>query len=98
MLNSWAAGAFDPPDTINKIYRTAGTWVKPVPRGEGGAAVSYATIKKGAKQAVAKKLSRSKNKQQQQRRQRIQLKKKIRSHHPRTGQTTSAGAATSSGT
>jgi hypothetical protein len=22
MLNGWAAGAFDPPDTVNKIYRS----------------------------------------------------------------------------
>ena len=55
MLNGWAAGAFDPPDTINKIYRTAGTWVKPVPRGERGTAVSYVTIEEGAKQEATKK-------------------------------------------
>jgi len=53
MLNGWAAGAFDPPDTVNNIYRTAGIWVKPVPRGEGGTAVSYVTIKEGAKQKQA---------------------------------------------
>jgi len=33
MLNGWAAGAFNPPDTVNKINRTAGSWVKPVPMG-----------------------------------------------------------------
>lgn len=31
MLNSWAAGAFGPPEMINLIYWTAGSWVKPVP-------------------------------------------------------------------
>jgi hypothetical protein len=66
MLNGWAAGAFDPPDTINKIYRTAGTWVKPVPRGEGGTAVSYVTIEEGAKQAAAKKKQEQQRKQKQQ--------------------------------
>ena len=55
MLNGWAAGASDPPNTVNKIYRTAGTWVKPVPRGERGTAVSYITIEEGAKQAETKK-------------------------------------------
>jgi hypothetical protein len=62
MLNGWAAGAFDPPDTVNKINRTPGSWVKPVPRGNGGTAVSYVTIEEGAKQAAAKK------KQEQQKR------------------------------
>jgi hypothetical protein len=66
MLNGWAAGAFDPPDTVNKIYRTAGTWVKPVPRGEGGTAVSYVTIEEGAKQAAAKKKQEQQRKQKQQ--------------------------------
>jgi len=32
-LNRWTAGAFDPPDTVNKIYMMAGSWVKPVPCG-----------------------------------------------------------------
>jgi len=63
MLNGWAAGAFDPPDTVNKIYRTAGTWVKPVPRGEGGTAVSYVTIKKVLnKQQPRRNRSNSENK------------------------------------
>jgi hypothetical protein len=66
MLNGWAAGAFDPPDTVNKIYRTAGTWVKPVPRGEGGTAVSYVTIEEGAQQAAAKKKQEQQRKQKQQ--------------------------------
>jgi hypothetical protein len=66
MLNGWAAGAFDPPDIVNKIYRTAGTWVKPEPRGEGGTAVSYVTIEEGAKQAVAKKKQEQHRKQKQQ--------------------------------
>jgi hypothetical protein len=30
-LNAWVTGAFDPPDTVNKIYRVAGSWVKLVP-------------------------------------------------------------------
>jgi hypothetical protein len=60
MLNCRAAGAFDPPDTVNKIYRTAGIWVKPVPQGEGGTAVSYVTLVEGAKQAAEKKTRKSK--------------------------------------
>jgi hypothetical protein len=66
MLNGWAAGVFDPPDTVNKIYRTAGSWVKPVPRGEGKTAVSYATIEEGAKQAAAQKKQEQQQKQRQQ--------------------------------
>jgi hypothetical protein len=66
MLNGWAAGAFNPPDTINKIYRTAGTWVKPVPRGERGTAVSNVTIEEGAKQAATKKKQEQQQKQKQQ--------------------------------
>jgi hypothetical protein len=27
MLSWWAAGAFDPPDTVNKIFKIAATWV-----------------------------------------------------------------------
>jgi hypothetical protein len=65
MLNGWAAGAFDPPDTVNKIYRTTGSWVKPVPRGEGGTAVSYVTLEEGAKQAAAKKKQENQKKQRQ---------------------------------
>jgi hypothetical protein len=65
MLNGWAAGAFDPPDTVNKIYRMAGSWVKPVPRGEGGTAVSYVTLEEGAKQAAAKKKQENQKKQRQ---------------------------------
>jgi hypothetical protein len=48
LLNGWAAGAFDPPDIVNKIYQTAGSWAKLVPWGEGGMAVSYVTIEEGA--------------------------------------------------
>jgi hypothetical protein len=65
MLNGWAAGGFDPPDTVNKIYRTAGSWVKPVPRGEGGTAISYVTLEEGAKQAAAKKKQETQKKQRQ---------------------------------
>jgi hypothetical protein len=65
MLNGWAAGAFELPDTVNKIYSTAGSWVKPVPQGEGGAAVSYVTIEEGAKQAAAKKKQENQKKQKQ---------------------------------
>jgi hypothetical protein len=43
MLNVWAAGAFDPPDTINKIFRLGGSRVKLVPKGEGGTAVLHVT-------------------------------------------------------
>jgi hypothetical protein len=49
MLNGWAAGAFDPPDTVNAIFRLAGSWVKPVAKGEGGTAVSYVTLEDDAK-------------------------------------------------
>jgi hypothetical protein len=55
MLNGWATGAFDPPNTVNAIYRIAGTWVKPVPRGEGGSAVTYITIEEDAKQQNKKR-------------------------------------------
>jgi hypothetical protein len=65
MLNGWAAEAFDPPDTVNKIYRTAGSWVKPVPRGEGGTAVSYVTLEEGAKQAAAEKKKEKQKKHRQ---------------------------------
>jgi hypothetical protein len=49
MLNGWAAGAFEPPDTVNKIFRLAGSWVKSVAKGEGGTAVSYVTLEDDAK-------------------------------------------------
>jgi hypothetical protein len=65
MFNGWAAGAFDPPNTVNKIYRMAGSWVKPVPRSEGGTAVSYVTLEEGAKQAAAKKKQENQKKQRQ---------------------------------
>jgi len=57
MLN-WAAGAFNPPDMVNKIYRTAGSWVKPVPQGEGGTVVSYVTIEKRSKAGSGKEETR----------------------------------------
>jgi hypothetical protein len=65
MLNGWAAGAFDPLDTVNKIYRMAGSWVKPAPRGEGGTAVSYVSIEEGVKQIAAKKKQENQRKQKQ---------------------------------
>jgi hypothetical protein len=49
MLNGWAVEAFNPPGTINQIFRIAATWVKPVPRGDGGTAVSYVTLEDHAK-------------------------------------------------
>jgi hypothetical protein len=36
MLNGWATGAFNPPDTINQIYMIAVTWVKTVNRNKKG--------------------------------------------------------------
>jgi hypothetical protein len=49
MLNGWAAEAFNPPGTINQIFRITATWVKPVPRGDGRTAVSYITLENHAK-------------------------------------------------
>jgi len=65
MLNGLTAEAFNPPDMVNKIYRMAGSWVKPVPCGEGGTAVSYVTIEEGPKQATAKKKQDNIKKQKQ---------------------------------
>jgi hypothetical protein len=31
VFNGWAAGAFDPPDTVNKIFKIAGSWLEPLP-------------------------------------------------------------------
>jgi hypothetical protein len=50
MLNRCAAGAFCPLDTVNKIFQIAATCVKPVPRGDGGVAVSYVTLGDHAKE------------------------------------------------
>jgi hypothetical protein len=50
MLNGWATKAFDPPSTVNDIYRIAGAWVKPTSKPDGGTAASYATIEEDAKQ------------------------------------------------
>jgi hypothetical protein len=49
MLNGWATKAFAPPQTVNKIYRIAGTWVRPAPKPDGGTAASYVTIEEEAK-------------------------------------------------
>jgi hypothetical protein len=57
-LNGWAAEAFNPPGTINQIFRIAATWVKPVPRGDGGTAVSYVTLEDHAKGKAKKKRSK----------------------------------------
>jgi hypothetical protein len=65
MLNGWAAGAFNPPDTINKIFRIVGSWVKPVLRGEGGTAILYVMSEEDAKQ-VDKKKQEQKQKQKQE--------------------------------
>jgi hypothetical protein len=68
MLNVWAAGAFNPPDTVNKIFQLAGSWVKPVPKGEQGTAVSYVTLEDDAKkreqEATAAKGKRGKTRLQ----------------------------------
>jgi hypothetical protein len=63
MLNGWAVGAFNPPDTINKIWQTAGSWVKLVTRGEGGKAASYVAIEQEAKQSKKKQERQQKMKQ-----------------------------------
>jgi len=49
MINGWSTTAFDPPTTVNKIYRVAATWVKPTSRIEGGTAASFVTIEEDAK-------------------------------------------------
>ncbi len=50
MINGWSTTAFDPPATVNEIYRVAATWVKPTSRIEGGTAASFVTIEEDAKQ------------------------------------------------
>lgn len=35
---------------INQIYRTAGSWVKPVSQSKGGTAASYVTVEQEPKQ------------------------------------------------
>ncbi len=49
MLNGWATKAFAPPQTVNEIYRIAGTWVRPAPKPDRGTAASYVTIEEEAK-------------------------------------------------
>jgi hypothetical protein len=49
MLNGWATKAFDPPQTVNDIYRITGTWVRPSSKPDGGTAATYATIEEEAK-------------------------------------------------
>jgi hypothetical protein len=65
MLNGWAAEAFNPPGTINQIFRITATWVKPVLRGDGGTAVSYVTLEDHAKG----KAKRQEQKKQQAKKQ-----------------------------
>jgi hypothetical protein len=66
MLNGWAAEAFNPPGTINQIFRIAATWVKPVPRGDGGTAVSYVTLEDDAKGKAKKKEQQKKQQAKKQ--------------------------------
>jgi hypothetical protein len=66
MLNGWAAEAFNPPGTINQIFRIAATWVKPVPRGDGGTAVSYVTLEDDAKGKARKKEQQKKQQAKKQ--------------------------------
>jgi hypothetical protein len=40
-INGWSTKAFDPPATVNDIYRVAATWVRPTSRIEGGTAASF---------------------------------------------------------
>jgi hypothetical protein len=49
MLKGWATKAFDPPQTVNDIYRIAGTWVRPSSKPDGGTAATYVTIEEEAK-------------------------------------------------
>ncbi len=95
MLNGWAAGAFDPPDTVNAIFGLAGSWVKPVAKGEGGTAVSYVTLEDDAKKLTneSKMLSVSRSQTPRSKTQ-LQTQKATRSLQ-RTDPTTSAGAAMS---
>ncbi len=68
MLNGWATKAFNPPQTVNEIYRIAVLWVRPAPRPGGGTASSYVTIEEEAKNKgkLAKKAKEEKKKQAQQ--------------------------------
>jgi hypothetical protein len=50
MLNGWATKAFDPPKTVNDIYRIAGAWVKPTSKPDGGTAATFVTIEEDTKQ------------------------------------------------
>jgi hypothetical protein len=68
MLNSWAAGAFKPPTTVNQIYCTAGNWVKQAPKGGGRTASICVMIEEGAKHMAANK------KKQQQKQAEIEVK------------------------
>jgi hypothetical protein len=65
MLNGWATKAFEPPQTVNEIYRIAGTWVRPAPRPDGGTASTYVMIEEEAKNKgkLAKKAKAEKKKQ-----------------------------------
>jgi uncharacterized protein YdaU (DUF1376 family) len=49
MLNGWATKAFDPPETLNDIYRIAGAWEKPTSKIEGGTAATFVTIEEEAR-------------------------------------------------
>jgi hypothetical protein len=66
MLNGWAGGAFDIPDTVNKIFRIALTRVKPVPHREGGSAVSYVMLEDDVR---SKKQEKKLNQEQAAKRQ-----------------------------
>jgi hypothetical protein len=71
MLNGWAMKAFDPPQTVNDIYRIAGTWVRPSSKPDGGTAATYVTIEEEAKRRVKqeKKIKQKKEKKRRSQRQ-----------------------------
>jgi hypothetical protein len=69
MLNGWATKAFDLPQTVNDIYRLAGTWVRPSSKSDGGTAATYVTIEEEAKQR-AKQDKKIKKKEKRRRSQR----------------------------
>jgi hypothetical protein len=86
MLNSWAAGAFEPPATINQLYRTAGSWVKQAPKVGSGSATTYVTLEEGNRRKRQKKNPKVRKK-------RMQSKRPLQKTNP----ITSAGAVEKKG-
>jgi hypothetical protein len=96
MLNSWAAGAFEPLTTVNQIYCTMGSWVKQAPKSGGRTASTYVMMEESAKQVAANKKKQQRSKQKQRSRAN---KKKVQNKRPhlRTGPTISAAVVVKRG-